>query len=361
MSFTRGRQVRGAGRVGMGPGWLVCVGVMLITGCEDRPRPEVVLYTSCDDYLLREIKPLFEKETGIRLLIVGDTEATKTTGLVQRVIAEKDRPRADVWWSNEPMGTMTLASEGLLAPSTPRALGEDFAGKWPQGLSSPQGLWWGFALRARVIVYNTARVKEADAPRWLGALAEPEWKGRIGMARPQFGTTRGQMAWLVASCGEESFRKWLTLVHDNGVLLYDGNSAVVRAVAQGAIEVGLTDSDDVIAGQREKWAIAMKLEQPGAVGGSLCGPGPLAIANTVAMVKGAPHPNQAAALIDFLLSEKVETLLAQSDSRNLPIRAALAQKLRDTLPINDLHVPDLPMIHQAGPAAMKACTDILGE
>lgn len=345
-------------------GFALCLFTMLVVSCGRRPAngaSEVVLYTSCDDYLLRDLKPLFKKETGITLLLVGDTEATKTTGLVQRVIAERDRPRADVWWSNEPLGTLKLAEEGLLAPSTPRALKEDFGGKWPRGLSSPDGLWWGFALRARAVVYNTARLKEADVPRSLGELADPKWKGRIGMARPQFGTTRAQMAWLLASCGEESFRAWLTALKANNVRLYDGNSAVVRAASQGEIDVGLTDTDDVVSGQREKWPVAMVLERAGEVKAGLCSPGPLCIANTVALVKGGPHSKEAAALIDFLLSEKVEKLLAESESRNLPIHEALAHTLQGKLPISPMEMPDLPMIHRAVPAAMKACTEILGE
>ncbi len=211
----RGRVIRAIGVVS----FLVCASAfcaLLLASCERAKGPEVVLYTSCDDYLLREIKPLFEKETGIKLLIVGDTEATKTTGLVQRVIAEKDRPRADVWWSNEALGTLKLAEEGLLAPSTPRALKEDFGGKWPAGLSSPDGLWWGFALRARVMVWAFRDSTISTMPQSLEYLTYPHWKGRVGMARPQFGTTRGHMAWLLASSGEEAFRAWLTGLRQNG-------------------------------------------------------------------------------------------------------------------------------------------------
>ena len=90
------------------------------------------------------------------------------------------------------------------------------------------------------------------------------------MARPQFGTTRSQMAYLLSSCGEELFRKWLNQLHEGHIRLYDGNSAVVRAVAMGEIDAGLTDSDDVAAGRREKWPVAMKLDDAGRHG---CAPG----------------------------------------------------------------------------------------
>jgi len=342
--------------------FLVCASAfcaLLLASCERAKGPEVVLYTSCDDYLLREIKPLFEKETGIKLLIVGDTEATKTTGLVQRVIAEKDRPRADVWWSNEALGTLKLAEEGLLAPSTPRALKEDFGGKWPAGLSSPDGLWWGFALRARVMVWAFRDSTISTMPQSLEYLTYPHWKGRVGMARPQFGTTRGHMAWLLASSGEEAFRAWLTGLRQNGVRLYDGNSAVVRAVAQGDIDLGLTDSDDVISGKREKWDIYMNFGFSGPA--NQLPTGTLPIPNTAGLVKGGPHPKEAAVLLDFILSERMETLLAESESRNVPIREKLAAKVREALKMPVMEIPDFASIHKAVPAAMKACTEILGE
>jgi iron(III) transport system substrate-binding protein len=337
--------------------------VLLLASCSKSPQSEVVLYTSCDGYLLREIIPVFEKETGIKVKFAGDTEATKTTGLVQRVIAERDRPRADVWWSNEAFGTMKLAEEGLLAPFKPRALAEEFGGTWPLGLRAADDTWYGFGLRARVMVYNVARVRTEDVPKRLRDLTDAKWKGRIGMARPQFGTTRGHMGAIVAACGEHPFREWLTRLKDNGVRLYDGNSAVVRAAAQGEIDVGLTDTDDVIVGQREKWPVAMAIEEDAGSDSSpgLCVVGGCAIPNTVGIVKGAPHPDAAAKLADFLLSARVERVLAQSESRNLPIRAGLAQEMRPALPISGLPVPNLPMTYRSIPAAMKACEEILGD
>lgn len=181
------------------------------------------------------------------------------------------------------------------------------------------------------------------------------------MARPQFGTTRGHMAWLLASSGETAFRTWLTGIHANGVKLYDGNSAVVRAVSQGEIDVGLTDSDDVVAGQREKWPVGYTLGAFKSIEGVTLPGSPLPIPNTAGLLKGGPHPKEAAALLDFLLSERLELMLARSESANRPIRDTLAQQFRDNLPIPTMPIPDYSLIHTAESTAMKACTDILGE
>jgi iron(III) transport system substrate-binding protein len=149
-------------------------------------------------------------------------------------------------------------------------------------------------------------------------------------------------------------------MHNNDVRLYDGNSAVVRAVSQGEIDAGITDTDDVVAGQRERWPVDMSVEPIGFAAWGLSGRGTLVIPNTAALVKGGPHPKEAAALLDFLLSAKVEELLAKSESQNRPIRSKLAQQMGE-LPIPELEIPDFKEIHKAVPAAMKACTEILGE
>ncbi|MFN0132441.1 MAG: extracellular solute-binding protein [Phycisphaerales bacterium] len=316
---------------------------MFIAACSRPPRPEVVLYTSCDDYLLREVAPAFTAKTGIAVRIVGDTESTKTTGLVQRLLAERDRPRADVWWSNEPFATIRLDAAGLLAPAdVPGAKDR------PAWLIGPEGRWHGFALRARAIVYNTKRVEAKDAPRDETALTLPTWRGRIGMARPQFGTTRGLVAYLHAQLDREAFDAWARGMKANDVRLFDGNSAVVRAVAEGVIDVGLTDTDDVHAGLREGWPVAMVM-----------GERSLLIPNTAAIVRGGPNPKNAAALIEFLLSEEVERMLAKSDSRNMPVRASLAAEFAANALLGQ--PPDLEAIATRADEAMAAWEAIAGK
>jgi iron(III) transport system substrate-binding protein len=311
----------------------------------------VVLYSSVDDYLLRVVVRAFEQETGIRVDLAGDTEATKTTGLVQRLLAERSSPRADVWWSSEPFGTIQLSREGLLEPYTSGHEAE-FEGGWPVEMRGEQGDWYGFASRARVIVYNTQRLQQEQAPTRLRDLADPRWRGRIGMARPQFGTTRGHMGALVAICGPDATEAWLRRMRENGLRLYDGNATVVRAVAHGEIDLGLTDTDDVWAGQREGWPVELVFEAPDAGGADgLCSFGPMLIPNTVAMMRGGPNPAAAARLIEFILSERVERLLAESESGNIPVRPGLAAQFPRAL-IPEGRLPDLQRVADHIPPAM---------
>lgn len=320
----------------------------------------VVLYSSVDDYLLRDVVRAAGAEVGLRVRVVGDTEATKTTGLALRLLAERSSPRADVWWSSEPIGTVRLARRGVLEPATSRAEG-DFAGAWPAGLRAGDRTWYGFALRARVIVFSTDRVRPADAPRRLRDLAAPRWAGRVGIARPQFGTTRAHMAALLHLCGPEALRGWLSALKDAGLRLYDGNAAVVRAVAFGEIDAGLTDTDDVHAGRRRGWPVdlAFEVHDDGPPERGLPSRGPVALPNTVALVRGGPNPDAGRALLDFILSERVERMLADSDSRNAPIRDAVRRDF-PSLALPPGPGLDWERVADGVEPAMTLCSEVLG-
>ncbi len=332
------------------------------------PVQTVVLYTSADDEFARMIVDEFEQSTGISVKIVGDTEATKTTGLIARLKAESSNPQCDIWWSSEPFGTIELANSGVLHPA---GIADTVDPSWPKDLIAEDQSWAGFASRARVIAYATDRVD--SPPTTLRDFAQPQWKGRIGMARPQFGTTRGHMGILANRWGLPQFERWLNMLNDNNIRLYDGNATVVRAIAMGEIDIGLTDTDDVWAGQRNNWKVdcvyesfdsPMTLE-------TLKSQGPTLLPNTVAIIKNSPNPNNAMKLARFLLSARVETLLAESTSRNIPANPELIELFKDTAP-NSLIVPDpnhqnrllfYPNITDAAamiPSALDACERVLG-
>lgn len=298
-------------------------------GRASRPPRRVVLYTSIDEDVYRPIVEAFTAKTDIEVRVVGDTEATKATGLVQRLLSEKSAPVGDVWWSGEPLSTMILAKGGVLRKHASVIEADFRPGGWPKHLRAPDGTWYGLALRSRVIAFNTNRLQRADVPTALRMLAEPKWSGKVGMARPQFGTTRLHMAALVASGGEDAFRDWLEAMERNGLRLYDGNSSVVRALSVGEIEIGLTDTDDVHAGVRNHWPVDMVFEKPDPSRGVVSGlksPGALEIPCTVALVKGGPNPTEANRLVDYLIGAEAERMLAAGEAKHWPIRAALQRE-----------------------------------
>lgn len=318
----------------------------LFAGCDDRRNSPgaqggvVNLYSSLDPEILRPIVALAEKNAGIRVRTVGDTEATKTTGLVQRLIAERDRPAADVWWSSEVLGTIKLAQAGLLAPPDGATLGlinQGLADGWPRHLRAADDTWFALGLRPRVLVHHTGRLPANE----LGPkpdILDPRFKGRFGMARPEFGTTRGHVALIYAAMGPERFGAFARGLRENRTHLYDGNASVVRAVAMGEIDLGLTDFDDVVSGQRNNWPVAALARFE---------PGPTASTpGSVGLVKGGPNPTGAAKLLVHALSPATEQALLESDFRAIPVRRALFDAGAPWLPPGatpaDVPGPDAP-------------------
>ena len=321
----------------------------ILPSCKQSPRQDqrqVVLYCSVDQSIAEPIIAEFEKQTDIKVLARFDTEASKTVGLVQRIRAETASPIADVFWSSEIFHTIRLAREELLAQYN-----SDQTKNWPAKFADPNGRWYGFALRGRVIAYNTERVSGKDAPNSLEDILESKWKGRLVMATPEFGTTGGDVASWFAHYGSERAKKILQLLKANKIRLVDGNSTAVRMVATGQADVCFTDTDDVYAAQRNGWPIAMNYLNQG-------GDGPLAIPNTAAVIKGCSHPEEAADLMDFLLSEQLERMLARSDSHNSPIHPSLTGQFEQYVISKPLDV-DYEKIADHLPMAIKTAREIL--
>ena len=278
------------------------------------PARQVVVYCALDRGFAQPILEEFQRETGIEVLPKWDAEATKTTGLVEAIRAERERPRCDLFWNNEVGQTVVLAEEGLLqAHQSPNAAA------LPPEARDERGLWTGFAARARVLIVNTDLVPEADRPRGVAALADPRWKGRCGIAKPLFGTTATHVAALFAR-DEAAAKAWLEAIKRNEVVVCAGNASVKDRVARGELAFGLTDTDDLNLALLDGQPVAAVFPDQGE--GEM---GTLMIPNSLAIVAGAPHPAEARQLVDWLLRPEVEAKLAASRSAQVPLRAGIAR------------------------------------
>ncbi len=271
----------------------------------------VTVYVSTDRVFSEPVLREYERQTGVRVNAVYDTEETKSTGLANRLIAEKPRPQADVFWSNEPVRTLVLKSREVLAPyRSPSAEGI------PAALVDPDGYWTGFSARIRVIAYNTKLVKPDEAPQSVFDLADPKWRGQVAVADPRFGSTSFHVAALYAVAGDEKMDDFFRRLKANGVRVVDGNSVVRDLVARGEVKVGLTDTDDVNVAIEDGQPIAMVLPDAAGLGVPV-------MPNMLSLIANAPHPEEARKLIDYLLSPDVERQLAQSEAVQIPLHAGV--------------------------------------
>jgi iron(III) transport system substrate-binding protein len=273
---------------------------------------EVTVYVSTDRVFSEPVLREYEKRSGVRVNAVYDTEETKSTGLANRLIAEQNRPRADVFWSNEPVRTLVLKSRGILAPyRSPSAEGI------PQALIDPERYWTGFSARLRVIAYNTKLVAPEDLPRSVFDLVDPRWRGKAAMADPRFGSTSFHVAALYAHVGDAKMDDFFRQLKTNQVRIVDGNSVVRDLVARGEVHIGLTDTDDVNVAIENGQPVAMVLPDREGIGVPM-------MPNMVSLIANAPHPDEGGALIDYLLSPDVERMLAQSEAVQIPLHAGVS-------------------------------------
>ncbi|HVJ80064.1 MAG TPA: extracellular solute-binding protein [Planctomycetia bacterium] len=244
-------------------------------------------------------------ELGARAIF--DVEATKSVALAEKLLRERDRPVCDVYWNNEILNTLRLCDAGLFEP-----LGADFAPAVPPEFRDPLGRWFGFAARARVLLCHVPSVGDAP-PATLAELTDAKWKGKVGIAKPLFGTTASHVACLYAARGAKETEDWLRRLKANDVKVLAGNKRVAEEVGAGLLACGLTDTDDAaieIAAGRP-----VKMIFPDAQG-----EGTIVLPNTVAAIKGAPRKEQALEIVRKILAPEIEARLAKGESRQLPLQ-----------------------------------------
>ena len=263
-------------------GWTVFL-LLLLSGAAvgAREQPHVIAYCAQDQTYAEPVFLQFEHQTGIKVRAVYDNEAVKTVGLANRLIAERTHPVCDVFWGNEEMRTRQLAAQEVFRETNG---------------------WASFGYRSRRIVVNTNQLALVSSRLSLQELTNVQWRGKIALAYPQFGTTATQFHVLRQFWGDHQWRAWCRALADNKPLLVDGNSEVVKAVARSDAWVGLTDSDDIADGQREGLPVAaLPITEE-----------TLLIPNTVAVIRGCPDSAEAQRLFSFLQTPAVVDALIQA-------------------------------------------------
>jgi iron(III) transport system substrate-binding protein len=293
-----------------------CLFVVLFSGCWSASESEVVVYTAQDEEFAKPIFDEFTSRNAITVRPKFDAESTKTVGLVTDLIQESNRPRADVFWNNEILNTLRLEKRGLLESFSP-----EIARSYPPMDRAPNGDWHGFAARARILIVNTNLVKPGERPQSIEDLADAKWKAKTGMAKPLFGSTASHAACLFAVWGDDRAKSYFRRLKENQIQVLGGNKQVAVEVGQGRLAFGLTDTDDALEELRggQPVEIVYPDQQPGGIG-------TLFIPNTLAIIKGCPHPAAARRLVEYLLSPEVEAKLAVGPSGQIPLNPQVKVK-----------------------------------
>ena len=242
----------------------------------------VVVYAAQDQVYAEPILKDFEKQTGVKVRPIYDSEATKTVAIANRLLAERKHPRCDVYWGNEELRTRQLASQNVFRETNG---------------------WAAFGYRSRRIAVSATN-SIIPAPVSLVELTNPIYRGQLALAYPLFGSTATHLLALRQHWGDAVWENWCHALARNKPFLVDGNSVAARMVAKGQVKVALTDSDDIAAENREGAnlkALPISSET-------------LLLPNTVAVVRSAPHPDAAQRLFEYLQTRPVTERLIQANA-----------------------------------------------
>lgn len=245
-----------------------------------KSKPSVVIYAAQDQVYAEPILKEFERQTGIKVRAIYDSEATKTVAIANRLLAERSHPQCDVYWGNEELRTRQLAARNVFRETN--------------GLVA-------FGYRSRRIAVS-ATTNLTLTPTSLLDLTNAAFRGQIALAYPLFGSTATHLMALRQHWGAAEFESWCRALVANKPFIVDGNSVSARMAGNGQVSVALTDSDDIAAEIREGGKLAsLPLNAES-----------LLLPNTVAVIRGAPNPTAAQRLFEYLQSRVVTEKLVKA-------------------------------------------------
>lgn len=287
----------------------------------------LVVYAGRSENLVGPLIEQFEAATGIDV----EVRYGSTAEIAATLLEEGSNSPADLFFAQDPGGLGAIANAGLFAP-----LPEDVVSAVKPAFRSPDALWVGVSGRARVAVYNTDMLSEADLPADIADFADPAWAGRVGWA-PTNASFQAMVTAMRAIWGEEETRAWLEGMVANDTIVYEGNSPIVEAVGAGEIEVGLVNHYYLyrfLAEQGEAFP-ARNYFLPGG------GPGSLVMVAGVGRLATGPNEANALTFINYLVSPKAQEYFTQ-ETNEYPVVDGVAGP-EGLTPIEALNAADIAL------------------
>lgn len=285
-----------------------------------RASGSLVVYCTHDLVYAEPVLEEFTRQTGIQVTLVGDTEATKSLGLVERLLREGNQTPCDLFWNNEVLGTIRLQQKGLLATYPGSA-----SQRIPRQFCDPGNQWFGFGGRMRVWIVNPTLFGSSGTPitdDMIAARMTQSDLSRVAIAKPLYGTTFTQYAMLWKLHGSVLTQQEHFELVKRGCRFVAGNAMVRDVVAGGSCDFGMTDTDDVFAARDSGFSVEMRpirIDEK-----TLC------IPNTVSLLKSSDRPLEATRLLEYLLSEAVELELART-ARQIPLGSLPDDKIPEEI------------------------------
>ena len=246
------------------------------------------------------IEPLFARfteRTGVKI----EARYADSGPLAATLLEERGRTPADVFIAQDAGALGAVEQAGLFT-----TLDQSLLGRVPAAYRSTGGRWVGLSGRARVIVYNTKLVTEAQLPSSVLELTDARFRGKVGWA-PTNGSFQAFVTALRLVKGDAAARQWLQDMRANGTVDYANNPAIVTAVGDGEIAYGLVNHyylHQFLAERGTGFPARNHYTAPG-------DPGTLVNVAGAGILAASKQQPAAASLIEFLLGEEAQRHFAQ--------------------------------------------------
>ena len=303
---------------------------------------KLVIYSGRSESLVDPIIQQFKGATGIDVQV----KYASTGQLAATLLEEGNNSPADVFYAQDPGGLAAVS--GMMA-----TLPADLIELTPEWARSSAGHWVGITGRARVVVYGTDILSEADLPDDLWGFTQPEWKGRVGWA-PTNGSFQAMVTALRVGWGEERTEEWLRAMLANDVRDYPKNTPQVAAAASGEIDVGLVNHYYLYRFLAEEGAEFPARNAHLRAGG----PGSIVLVSGAGILNTADNPEHAEQFIRFLLSQVGQQYFAGS-TFEYPLVADVRPSVLLT-PLADIAQPDITLADLSDLAGTQALLQKVG-
>ena len=278
---------------------------VLMSGLPAQAQEVLNLYSSRHYQTDEALYSGFAEKTGIEInRIEGDADE-----LIERIKNEGANSPADVLLTVDAGRIWRAEEAGLLQPVDSEVLNEAI----PENLRQPDGLWFGFSTRARVIYYDKTKVQAGEITSYED-LADPKWKGRICIRSSSNMYNQSLLSSIIEANGEDAAQKWAAAVNSN--LARDpagGDTDQIRAVGAGECDVAVGNTYYFVRLMKDPEEKEL-VEKIGVVFPNQDGRGTHVNVSAAGVVKTAPHKEAAVKFLEYLASPEAQRYFADGNN-----------------------------------------------
>jgi iron(III) transport system substrate-binding protein len=308
----------------------------LVSGVSaSRSAGSLTLYSGQHEQTVSALVAAFEKQTGINVSVRSDSEGV----LASQIVQEGSHARADVFYTENSPPLEALAKRGLLTRVKASTLA-----KTPARYQTPARNWTPVSARVSLMVYNTDQLKPSQLPKSILELAQPKWKGKLGLA-PTETDFQPIVTAVAAKYGKARAIKWLEGIKNNASgHIYPDNEALVAQINSGQAALGFMNNyywyrlRDELGGQSKMHSAIHYF--------TARDPGYVVNVSGAGILDSSSHQAEAQKFLAFLDSPTAQGIIAHDESFEYPLGSGV-KTARGLAPFSTLQ-PDPITVKQLG-------------